>query len=333
MDITLDIIKIKELLAKARDVLIVTHEHPTFDSMGSSLALTLGLQALGKKVTIACPDAMTVELSSFIGANKVVSELGNKNFVISLDYVDGSIEKVSYNIEGDKFNLVIEPRSGFEPFSAEKVHYTHASSSVDVIFTVDTIHLGGLKKLYESDKNLFASKPIVNIDRHPNNASFGQINLVDPTASSTSEIVARLLSDLGIELSIDIANNLLNALYGATNIFQLPTITATAFELAATCMKVGAKRFGQTPPSQELSIGEAIAPLSSQSNQSQKMQDTSLPNEPTRTAFQVGVNPSQSVSKQPISISQPKSQTHSGSSGQAPADWLKPKIFKSSSLI
>ena len=84
MDIPTDITKVKELLDKAHNVLIVTHENPTDDSMGSTLALYLGLTSLGKKVTVACPDPMTVALSNYVGANKVVSELSKKNFVIRI---------------------------------------------------------------------------------------------------------------------------------------------------------------------------------------------------------------------------------------------------------
>lgn len=288
MDFQNDITKIKDLLDKAREVLVVTHEHPTFDSMGSSLALALGLVSLGKKVTVACPDQITVELSNFIGVQKIVSELGNKNFVISLDYIDGSIEKVSYNIEGDKFNLVIEPRTGFDAFSSEKVHYSYAGFSAEIIIAVDTIHLGGLKKLYEADKNLYATKPVVNIDRHPNNANFGQINVVDPASSSTCEIVANLLSNLGVELSTDIATNILNALYGATNLFQNPNSTAGAFELAARCVKAGAKRF------QKIASGE------------------------------------DGIKTEVVSVEETKKQSPKE---PAPADWLKPKIFKSSNLL
>jgi nanoRNase/pAp phosphatase (c-di-AMP/oligoRNAs hydrolase) len=220
MDFTSDITKIKELLDNAQDVLIVTHERPNADSMGSTLALYLGLTGMGKRVTVACPDPMIVEYSSFVGANKMVSSISKKNFVISLDYVDGSIEKVSYNIEGDKFNLVIEPRPGFDTFGPDKVHYSYAGGNAQLIFTVDTIHLGGLKKLYEEDKELYATKPIINIDRHPNNAQYGHTNMVDPQASSTAELVGQLLSGLGVAITADIATNLLNAVYGATNNFQ-----------------------------------------------------------------------------------------------------------------
>lgn len=294
MDTNLDIAKIKEHVDKAKDILIVTHENPTADSMGSSLALYLALQSLGKRVVIACPDPITVELSSFVGVNKVVSEIGKKNFIISLDYVEGSIEKVSYNIEGNKFNLVIEPRDGYESFTQEKVSYSYAGGAADLIFSIDTIHLGGLKKVYDAEKDLYASKPLVNIDRHPNNVNYGQINLVDTKASSTAELVSSVLTGLGVRMTEDIATNLLNALYGATNNFTNANITASAFELAASAVRAGGRRFRKSTANEELPKVEAAAPQ---------------------------VQPAESTAKNPAK------------QGEAPADWLKPKIFKSSNLL
>jgi nanoRNase/pAp phosphatase (c-di-AMP/oligoRNAs hydrolase) len=263
MDLTADITKVKELLDKANEILIVTHEHPTHDSVGSSLALYLGLESLGKKVSIVCPDAMVVEMSSFIGVNKFAADLSRKNFIISLDYEEGSIEKVSYNIEGNKFNLVIEPRSGHTGFSQDKVHYSNGGTSADLIFAVDTIHLGGLKKVFEENRELFSAKTVVNIDRHPNNAQYGAINIVDPDVSSTAEVVSQVLSHIGVRLTADIATNVLNALYAATNAFQSSHVGAQAFELAAACVKAGGKRFWKPATTQEElpSVETAAAPV------------------------------------------------------------------------
>jgi nanoRNase/pAp phosphatase (c-di-AMP/oligoRNAs hydrolase) len=317
MDFTRDITKIKELLDKAQDVLVVTHEHPTHDSMGSALALYLGLTGLGKKVTIACPDAMTVELSNFVGANKVITSLGKKNFIISLDYVDGSIEKVSYNIEGNKFNLVIEPRPGFEAFSEDKVHYTHAGSSAALIFAVDTIHLGGLKKLFDEDKDMYATKPIINVDRHPNNANYGHTNMVNMEASSTAEVVAELLSGLDITLTEDIATNLFNALTQATNNFQNANVSVRAFELAAAALKAGAKRFNAPvkPQEETPSGGEKVA-------EPMKKEVPAVQAAPVAPA----TSPTPAVPAE-----QPKEAVPVAPK-QAPPDWLKPKIFKSSNI-
>lgn len=260
MDYQTEVTKVKDLLAKAKDVLIVTHEKPTDDSVGSSLALCLGLASLGKKVTVACPDAMTVGLSNYVGVNKIIADIAvKKNFIISLDYIDGSIEKVSYNIEGDKFNLVIEPRLGFDSFSSDKVHYSYASGNADLIIAVDTIHLGGLKNLYEGNKDVFDGKPLINVDRHPNNAQYGAVNLVDVTASTTAEVVARILSMLGVKLTVDIATNLLNAVYGGTANFTAANVSAGAFDVASVALKAGGKRFGVV---EEMApqVGETIVP-------------------------------------------------------------------------
>jgi len=298
MDLESDIAKVKDLLAGARDILVVTHERPTFDSIGSSLALALGLEGIGKKVTVACPDEMTVALSNFVGVNKVIRDFGKKNFVISLDYAEGSIDKVSYNIDGDKFNLVIEPRSGFPPFSADKVHYTYEAAKADLIFVVDTIHLGGVRELYEANKELFAGKQVVNIDRHPNNNRFGSINLLSTQSASSAELVAYVLAYLGIKLTADIATNLLNALYAATDNFQSPQVTAPAFELAGTCLRAGGKRFtASTPPAQP---------------------------EPVK---------SPNLVKPPVEEKKQIQQVETSPAAPPPDDWLKPKIFKSSNLL
>lgn len=315
MDFQTDLAKAQELLKSSGDIVIVTHERPTQDSIGSALALYLGLAGFGKKVRIVCPDPVTVGLSNFVGVDKIVSEVGKKNFVISLAYTEGSIEKVSYNIEGDTFNLVVEPRVGHEPFSEKSVKYSYQGATPDVIVAVDTIHLGGLKRAYEAEKELFASKPVINIDRHPNNALYGQLNLVDPKASSTSELVAQLLSALGVSLTADIATNLLNALYGATNSFQATTVTPIAFELAAACLKAGGKRFfvSREVPEEELPHREVAVTAEPETL------DAVVPSEQA-------IEPV--VSEKVIEAQVPQTAEQK----EAPADWLKPKIFKSSNL-
>jgi hypothetical protein len=247
-----------------------------------------------------CPDLITVELSHFIGADKIVSDLSKQNFTISLDYVEGSIEKVSYNIEGEKFNLVIEPRPGFPPFTQEKVQYAYTGMPCDIILSVDTIHTGGLRRIYESQKDLFASKSILNIDRHPNNSRYGSVNILDPK-TTTTELAAKFLATLGIKFSEDIATNILNALYEGTGNFDHPQMTSSVFELAAKCMNAGGKKFRS-----HVTESNAI-PVSSDQEAL-----------PAGEAGEVGTHERKEGD---IPSPVPKTQT--------PDDWLKPKIFKS----
>jgi nanoRNase/pAp phosphatase (c-di-AMP/oligoRNAs hydrolase) len=261
--------EIQTLLTNAQEVLILTHETPSQDSLGASLALFLSLSASGKRGTVACPKPLTVEFGNLVGIDKINQNLSSKNFIISLDYVEGAIEKVSYNITNDKFNLVIEPRVGAPPFSPERVHYSQDNANPGLIFVLDSANLEQLGKFYQDEKDLYSKVATVNIDYHPNNSHFGKINLIDPSASSTSEIITFLLQNLGLPLTEDIATNLLVGITVATNNFS-ESAGAGAFEAAAICLKAGGKRLGMVKKKEE---------------------------------------PSQ----------------------EAPADWLQPKIFKSSS--
>lgn len=254
-----DINEIQSLLASSKEVFILTHENPNHDTLGASLALFLSLLQAGKKTTVACPTPATVEFNNLVGLDKLNQTLPGKNFIISLDYVDGSIEKVSYNIDGDKFNLVIEPKSGAPSFSSEKVHFSSAAASPDLILVLDCSNLGELGKFYQNEENLYSKTTIINIDYHPKNAYFGKINLVDPQASSTSEIVTYLISNLGLPMTSDVASNLLSGLTFATKNFSAENLGAGAFEAAALCLKAGGKRKrGEQPIAQE-AVQEAPA--------------------------------------------------------------------------
>jgi nanoRNase/pAp phosphatase (c-di-AMP/oligoRNAs hydrolase) len=322
MDYEAALAKAKELVGAAKDIVVITHKDPNMDSMGGALALMLGLVSLQKKSTVICPDPVTVGLSSFVGIDKVVKEFGRKNFVVSLDYEDGSIEKVSYNIEGKKFNLVVEHRPGFEPFSADKVQYSYQGVSADLIITVDTVHLGAMGAIYENNKDMFAGKPVINIDFHNENTNYGTVNLVDPGASSSSELVAEFLATLGVKLTTDIATNLLNAIYAATNNFQNGNVTSMAFEVASVCLKAGAKRFGVSAP---VAAPAPVAPIASAPAPAPQTAEPMTPHIFIGGQPAVPVKPTIETKPQaapaPVAPAVPS---------QPPSDWLKPKIFKSS---
>lgn len=310
MDMSQDITKIKEAVDKAKDILIVTHGKPTYDSMGSALAMYVGLTTLEKKVTVASPAPMTVEFSDFVGANKLTNTFTKRNFIISLDSPEGAIEKVSYNLDGGRFNLIIEPRAGFDTLSEDRVHYSRGGAAADLVIVIDCMHLGELGALYESEKEAYAGKPIINIDRHEGNARFGMVNVVDPKASATAELVAFVLSSIGVKLNEDIATNILNALYGATRDFTGAGVTARTFEIAAVCMKGGGKRFFRREP-------KPVEPRQPQQPAVvEQRRDT--PHVPSQ-ATQPTPAPKPSVTDQP-----------KPANGDAPEDWLKPKIFKTS---
>ncbi|HEX2239777.1 MAG TPA: bifunctional oligoribonuclease/PAP phosphatase NrnA [Actinomycetota bacterium] len=84
-----------------------------------------------------------------------------------------------------------------------------------------------------------ACRTLINVDHHPGNDEFGQLNIVVTTASSTSELVAWLLRDLGVQLDRDIATCLYAGIVTDTGRFQYANSTPDTLRLAADLLACG----------------------------------------------------------------------------------------------
>src|SRR3989338_1600110 len=337
----------QNILENAQSIAVTLPVDPSVDKVASALSLYLSLSAAGKQVTVACSTRMTVQYNELIGVDKISTVLtgsSGRNLVISFPYQEGSIEKVSYNIENDKFNLVIEPREGFPTITQEMMKYSSSGGNIDAIVTVGCSQLEELWNLYSNNQDLYNGKQIINLDNASNNNNFAKINIVDTSAISISELMNDFINQLGLNMEPDIATNLLAGLTSATDNFSSGEVTASTFETAANLLKQGARKkqirkssqafvpqmkqpAAPTAPiakSQKTQFGLKTSPTpqtdqSQQSGQRGKFQ----PPQFQRTQQQPGSDFQQQ--KPPV--------REAGKSPETPPDWLKPKIYKGSTLI
>jgi len=80
----------------------------------------------------------------------------------------------------------------------------------------------------------------VNIDHHHDNPRFGDVDLVVADASSTGEVLADVLRELGVVLTPEIAEALYIALVTDTGRFQYANTSPKALRLAADLVEAGA---------------------------------------------------------------------------------------------
>jgi len=113
------------------------------------------------------------------------------------------------------------------------------SRNFDLIITFDSSSLqyAGAHKLVESLKG---NHTLINIDHHHTNELFGHINLVKPSAASTTEIVHRYFLDLEIRLSKNIAISLMTGILGDTDSFSNHNTTPNTLHCAASLLSAGA---------------------------------------------------------------------------------------------
>lgn len=82
--------------------------------------------------------------------------------------------------------------------------------------------------------------PDLNIDHHITNLDFARVNLVDPEAVATSEILARSLESWGFPVEKTVAKALLTGIVSDTLGFRTSNTNPSALRLAADLMEKGA---------------------------------------------------------------------------------------------
>ena len=81
------------------------------------------------------------------------------------------------------------------------------------------------------------------IDHHGSATSFTPVELVEPDAAACGEIVYGVLTEMGAELDIPMANALYTAVSTDTGCFRYANTTADTFAVASACAKAGAEVF------------------------------------------------------------------------------------------
>ena len=112
---------------------------------------------------------------------------------------------------------------------------TKPSIDFELMCVLDTSDLNRIGRNYED-----YGKPDINIDHHVTNCNFATLNVVNPSAVSTTEILSELIPLMIKPLSPDVATALLTGLVTDTLGFLTPNMTANAMRTSAALMDAGA---------------------------------------------------------------------------------------------
>lgn len=132
----------------------------------------------------------------------------------------------------------VPERFTYLPLTDQVRRQPDPEESYDVLLAVDCAD-----ELRMGDPYDRLSQPgpfIINIDHHVTNTRFGDLNIIEPEATSTTEILYRLFQELGLEITPDIALSLLTGLVTDTLGFRTVGVTANTLRTAAELVEAGA---------------------------------------------------------------------------------------------
>ncbi|MFA5270032.1 MAG: DHHA1 domain-containing protein [Patescibacteria group bacterium] len=229
-----------ELINKSKHILIAPGRADG-DSIGSGLALYLVLSRLGKQASLVVLDPLPPKFNFLPNLDEVQHEFnGLRDFVISLDCTSASADKLAYNFQDEKLNIVITPKAGV--FKSTDVSFSEGNFQYDCLITLDAADLEQVGSLYTDNPKIFQNVPIINIDHHASNDYYGAVNLVDLTATSTAELLVGLIEALGPSLiDADVATALLTGIINDTGSFQHANTTPKSLTIAAQMVGFGAR--------------------------------------------------------------------------------------------
>ncbi len=180
------------------------------DPAAAMMALYHLVSLMNKRLVPVVPEKIPQEVQALPSSIEIKHDFGPKNLVVTLDTNKIPIERVSYKSEGEKFQLVIHPAE--RSFEVENIHYSYEGLGFDLLVTLGVKKLSDLGELYEKNRKEFSEAVVINLDVSSANENYGQINIVDPSKSSISELVFHQLLVWELTPSKEVAQCLLTGL-------------------------------------------------------------------------------------------------------------------------
>lgn len=233
------------LLKEKKHVLITSTANTGGDGIASASAIALFLDVIGIRSDIVIAGIQDTARYNFLPkVNTIKSKFEYlKKCILNIDISDSGIQELSYDVDKTTniLRIYITPKQG--EIAREHITTSESLYKYDAIITLDADDLSSLGELYTEHTPLFFETPLINIGHTPANEHYGNINIVDITASSTAEVVYEILSTIGKEhISEEIAMALLAGMVSKTNSFKAKELAPKSLSIAGALIKLGADR-------------------------------------------------------------------------------------------
>jgi len=235
--------QIKQLIENAKHVLVVFNNHENIDATASALAWAYFLEKNNKSVDIVCPNFTISKNINFLnGVKNIKSKLEHlQKLIIKVDVSQTKIDSLSYDIKDNWLSIYLTPKTGL--LTKEELRTAQSSYKYDLIITLDIPELDSLGTIFLNNTDLFYRTDIINIDYHPSNDNYGQINYLDLNSTSVCETSYRLIKQLWLPLIEETsATALLTGMIAATSSFKTTNVTPLTLQNASELINHGANR-------------------------------------------------------------------------------------------
>lgn len=232
--------EVAKKIAESQNVLVALSSDPSVDEMAAAIGLSLFLDKLGKRAT-AIYSGSTPNALEFLKPEETFESTADtlQDFVIALN--KDKADHLRYKLDGDYVKIFITPYK--TRIGEDDLEFSYGDFNVDLVLALDVANGIDLDAALREHGRIMHDAVIVNITTG-NPGKLGEIEWSDKSASSVSEMIAKLLYSVSgkVKLEKEEATAFLTGIVAATNRFSNAKTTPYTMQIASRLMESGANQ-------------------------------------------------------------------------------------------
>jgi phosphoesterase RecJ-like protein len=233
----------QELITRATRILVVTRDKAPVDALAAGVACGLFLKKLGKQADVVVPGFNAKSAPAFLkGAADVRGTIGAmRAFHVTLNVSKVPLAELMYDVKNGKLEITVVPKE--KEWHPSDVSFKHGEDRYDLVIALDCPDMASIGSMAREHADFLYRTHIVNIDCGATNEHWGQVNLVDMNAVSTTEVLFNLFEAWNRNLiDEDIATAHLAGMIAKTKSFRTSNVTPKTLATSSQLIAMGAHR-------------------------------------------------------------------------------------------
>jgi hypothetical protein len=232
----------QELIAKLKDsnnILVTVSANPSVDQLAACIGLTLYLNKLKKHATAVFSGEVPSTLQ-FLKPEETLEKNTDslRDFIVSLD--KSKADKLRYKVEDNIVKIFITPYK--TSITQDDLDFSQGDFNVDVVLCLGVDKQADLDQAITSHGQILHDATIASVSIGQA-GELGNLNWVEPQASSLSELAAQITDSLDREqMDGQIATSFLTGIVAETERFSNDKTSPTTMKLSADLMAAGANQ-------------------------------------------------------------------------------------------
>lgn len=230
-----------EQIKRAKQIAVITSKNPRPDSVAAALSMALILKRWNKTFDVILPPQKQ-SLPSILPKQETKASLGaTRAFHMMVDVKETGISELLYDVKDNTLNITIIPKQG--NWTPKDIAFKQGQDRYDLIIAIDCEDINACQLNTKEEIDLVYRTHVINIGHESQQEAWGQINLLDLSCSSTTEVLFHWIqANQLITIDRDLSNTLLTGILIKTQSFRNEKISPRTLETASKLIELGADR-------------------------------------------------------------------------------------------